>query len=52
MKRLRRAVLVTAAALLAAAALVIGLDVFWQLPDAAVPRVPGLRNRVEVLCDG
>jgi penicillin amidase len=51
MKRLRRAVLVTAAALLAAAALVIGLDVFWQLPDAAVPRVPGLRNRVEVLFD-
>jgi penicillin amidase len=52
MKRLGRAMLVTAAALLAAAALVIGLDVFWQLPDATAPRIPGLRDRVEVLFDG
>jgi penicillin G amidase len=52
MKRLGRAVLVTAAALLAAAALVIGLDVFWQLPDGATPSIPGLRDRVEVRFDG
>src|SRR5512132_472056 len=52
MKRLGRAVLVTAAALLAAAALVIGLDAFWQLPDAATPSIPGLHDRVEVRFDG